>query len=59
MIRTALYAVLTTAHFDRLIKKLAPKHGELVERFEEALAILSYDPLNSSRKYAIKKLQGV
>jgi mRNA-degrading endonuclease RelE of RelBE toxin-antitoxin system len=40
------YSVVTTAHFDRLIKKLAPKHSEL-------------DPLNKSRKYPIKKLQGV
>jgi mRNA-degrading endonuclease RelE of RelBE toxin-antitoxin system len=53
------YSVLTTAHFDRLMKKLAPKHPELVERFEEAIRILSVDPQNKSGKYQIKKLQGV
>ena len=53
------YSVVTTEHFDRLLKKLAPKHPELVERFEEAIGILSLDPCNKSRKYAIKKLQGV
>ena len=30
------YSVVTTAHFDRLLKKLAPKHPDIVERFEEA-----------------------
>jgi len=53
------FSVLTTAHFDRLLKKLAPKHPELVERFEEALTILSIDPYNKSWKHPIKKLQGV
>ena len=53
------YSVVTTAHFDRLLKKLAPKHPDLVERFEEAIGILSLDPFNKSSKYAIKKLQGV
>ncbi|MGB8260878.1 MAG: hypothetical protein WCE75_11030 [Terracidiphilus sp.] len=56
---TPAYSVLTTAHFDRLMKKLAPKHPELVERFEETLAILSLDPHNKSHKYPIKKLEGV
>jgi len=53
------YSVLTTAHFDRLMKKLAPKHSDLVERFEEAIAILSVDPYNKSRAHPIKKLEGV
>lgn len=54
-----VYSVVTTAHFDRLLKKLAPKHPDLVERFEEAIGILSLDPYNKNHKYAIKKLQGV
>jgi mRNA-degrading endonuclease RelE of RelBE toxin-antitoxin system len=53
------YSVLTTSHFDRLMKKLAPKHPELAERFEQAIAILSVDPYNKSGKHAIKKLVGV
>jgi mRNA-degrading endonuclease RelE of RelBE toxin-antitoxin system len=53
------YYVVTTAHFDRLMKKLAPKHPELVERFEEAIAILSSDPFNKSRRHPVKKLQEV
>ena len=55
----SLYSVVTTAYFDRLLKKLAPKHPELVERFEEAVGILSLDPHNKSNKYPMKKLQGV
>jgi mRNA-degrading endonuclease RelE of RelBE toxin-antitoxin system len=53
------YSVLTTSHFDRLMKKLAPRHPDLVDRFEEAISILSLDPYNKSGKCAIKKLQGV
>ncbi len=53
------YSVSTTAHFDRLLKKLAPKHPELAERFEEAITALSVDPHNKSGKYPIKKLRGV
>jgi mRNA-degrading endonuclease RelE of RelBE toxin-antitoxin system len=53
------YRVLTSTHFDRLIKKLIPKHSDLLGRFEEALSLLSVDPLNSTKKYPIKKLQGV
>lgn len=53
------YSVVTTAHFDRLMKKLAPKHAELVKRFKEAVAILSLDPYNKSRKHPIKKLEAV
>jgi mRNA-degrading endonuclease RelE of RelBE toxin-antitoxin system len=56
---TPAFTVLTTAHFDRLLKKLAPKHPGLVERFEEAITILSMDPHNKSRMYPIKKLHGV
>jgi len=56
---TPAFSVLTTAHFDRLLKKLTPKHPGLVERFEEAIAILSLDPHNKSGRYAIKKLRGV
>jgi mRNA-degrading endonuclease RelE of RelBE toxin-antitoxin system len=53
------FTVLTTAHFDRLLKKLTPKHPGLVERFEEAITILSIDPHNKSRMYPIKKLREV
>jgi mRNA-degrading endonuclease RelE of RelBE toxin-antitoxin system len=53
------YRVQTSAHFDRLIKKLIPKHPDLIGHFEEALALLSVDPLNSTNKYPIKKLVGV
>ena len=53
------FAVKTTKHFDRLIRKLVPKHPGLIERFEEAITILSADPYNKSRKHAIKKLEGV
>jgi mRNA-degrading endonuclease RelE of RelBE toxin-antitoxin system len=53
------YSVLTTTHFDRMLKKLAPKHPDLVERFEEAIVILSSDPQNISQRHPIKKLKGV
>ena len=57
--KVPVYRVVTTSHFDRLMKKLASKHPELVERFEEAIGMLSADPYNKSRKHPIKKLEGV
>jgi mRNA-degrading endonuclease RelE of RelBE toxin-antitoxin system len=53
------FSVVTTAHFDRLLKKLAPKHPDLVERFEETISILSADPQNKTGRYPIKKLRNV
>ena len=53
------YSVITTSHFDRLMKKLASKHPGLTERFEEAISILSGDPYNRSGRYAIRKLENV
>jgi mRNA-degrading endonuclease RelE of RelBE toxin-antitoxin system len=53
------YSVVTTTHFDRILKKLASKHPDLVERFEEAIIILSSDPQNKSQRHSIKKLRGV
>jgi len=53
------YRVATTAHFERLLKKLAAKHPDLAERFEEAIAVLSADPYNRTRRHPIKKLEGV
>jgi mRNA-degrading endonuclease RelE of RelBE toxin-antitoxin system len=50
------YSVRTSAHFDRLMKKLAPKHLDLVERFEDVIAIISADPFNKTRMHPIKKL---
>lgn len=38
------------------MKKLVSRHPELIERFEEAIQILSVDPYNKSRGHAIKKL---
>ena len=53
------YSVITTSHFDRLMKKLTSKHPGLTERFEEAISILSGDPYNRSCRYAIRKLENV
>jgi mRNA-degrading endonuclease RelE of RelBE toxin-antitoxin system len=53
------YRVITTSHFDRLMKKLASKHPDLAGRFEEAIPILSADPYNKNRRHPIKKLEGV
>jgi mRNA-degrading endonuclease RelE of RelBE toxin-antitoxin system len=53
------YLVSTTAHFDRLMKKLTSKHSELAWRYADALVILSVDPHNKCSQYAIKKLRNV
>jgi mRNA-degrading endonuclease RelE of RelBE toxin-antitoxin system len=53
------FLVLTTSRFDRELKKLAARHPELPEQYRGILAVLRQDPYNSSRRYPIKKLQGV
>ena len=56
---SAPFAVHTSPHFDRLLKRLARQHAELSEVFARVLHILSSDPSNRSRTHAIRKLQGV
>jgi len=51
----ASYRVLTTPAFDRSIKRLAKKHRDIPERFEELITVLQHDPLNVSHKHNIKK----
>ena len=41
---TPSFSVRTTPHFDRLLKSLARRHSEVVERYAEALNILGTDP---------------
>lgn len=53
------YNVLTTAHFDRLARKLARTHADFPERLAGAVAALSADPHNKTSLHPIKKLQGV
>jgi mRNA-degrading endonuclease RelE of RelBE toxin-antitoxin system len=53
------FLVLTVSRFDRELKKLAAQHSELPEYYREIIAILQQDPYNRSRRYLIKKLQGV
>ena len=56
---SARFAVRTSPHFDRLLRRLARRHPELPEIFARGLDILSADPHNRSRAYAIRKLHGV
>jgi mRNA-degrading endonuclease RelE of RelBE toxin-antitoxin system len=56
---TAEFLVLTTSRFDRELKKLVAHHPELPEHYRSIIAALKQDPYNSSRRYLIKKLQGV
>ncbi len=56
---TPSFSVRTTPHFDRLLKTLARRHPELVERYAEAREILRADPYNRTRSHHIKKLEGV
>jgi mRNA-degrading endonuclease RelE of RelBE toxin-antitoxin system len=56
---TAESLVFTTSRFDRELKKLVSRHPELPEHYRGILAVLKQDPYNSSRRYLIKKLQGV
>lgn len=56
---TRQFVVFTTGRFDRELKKLVAHHPELPEHYRNILAALKQDPYNSTRRYLIKKLQGV
>jgi hypothetical protein len=47
-----------TPHFERLVRRLAKQHVDLVAVFGEAVAILRADPYNGSHKHAIKEFGG-
>ena len=53
------FRVLTTAAFDRSMRRLAKKNPGISEVFEDLVHILATDPQNTSRKHKIKKLTGV
>jgi len=41
---TATFAVYTTAHFDRALRKLNRYHPKLADYYERAIVILGEDP---------------
>lgn len=53
------FRVLSTAAFERSIKRLARKNPEIPKIFESLFPILEVDPQNVSRRYNIKKLVNV
>jgi mRNA-degrading endonuclease YafQ of YafQ-DinJ toxin-antitoxin module len=56
---TPPFSVHTTPHFDRLLKKLAKRHPDLIDRYAEAIEILKADPQNRTRAHNIVKLEGI
>lgn len=55
---TPEFRVETTPHFDRLFRKLAKKHPELIGYLPTIRATLQTDPYNHNGRQAIKKLSG-
>jgi mRNA-degrading endonuclease RelE of RelBE toxin-antitoxin system len=56
---TVEFRVLATSRFERELRKLVAHHPDLPEHYRDILAALKQDPYNRSRRYPIKKLQGV
>jgi len=56
---TTLFTIETSAHFDRLFKKLARQHTELPGYLPTIRTVLQTDPFNRSRRHPIKKLGGI
>ena len=54
-----MFSVRTMPRFDRLLHVLHRQHGEIADRYAEALKILGADPYNQTRHYHIKKLIGI
>ncbi len=53
------FGVRATKHFERTLKKLARAQPQVLAEYEAALAILSEDPHNRTRRHPIRKLEGV
>jgi len=56
---TPAFSVRTTPRYDRLAKALQRGHPKFFTYHSSALEILAVDPYNHSRRYHIKKLEGV
>jgi mRNA-degrading endonuclease RelE of RelBE toxin-antitoxin system len=54
---TTQFRVLASPRFERLYRKLAKRHPDLVDVYGSALSILQVDPHNVSRTYPIRKLE--
>ena len=53
------FEVVLSAHFGRELKKLTRARAEAATEYEEILPILRSDPYNRTRRYPIRKLEGV
>ena len=53
------FDIQATKHFERALKKLARAHPQIRDEYERILAILGVDPYNRTRRYPLKKLEGV
>lgn len=56
---TPAFRLLVTPRFERLFGKLAKRHPDLLEAYQNAISILQADPYNRIRIHAIKKLVAV
>ena len=56
---TPSFVIQSTPRFERLARKLLKGHAEFQALQDRAIEILHTDPLNRSRGYPIKKLEGV
>jgi hypothetical protein len=56
MTEAAAFRIVPSNRFQRLARKLALRYPEFADLYDEARAILSIDPHNTSRAYPIKKL---
>ena len=54
-----LFRTRSSPSFERDIRRLTKRNPNLLLKIEEAAAILSVDPYNTTRSYNIKKLNAV
>ena len=54
---TPSFRVILTAHFKRLLVKLAKRHPDFTGACSRAVSLLEIDPHNVARSYPIRKLE--
>jgi mRNA-degrading endonuclease RelE of RelBE toxin-antitoxin system len=55
----AAFRIFHSTAFDRSLKRLIKKNADVLEIFESLIPILETDPMNTSLRHHIKKLEGV
>ena len=53
------YRTITTPQYERSVRKITKRNPEILRRIMKLTEILKIDPYNQTKRYDIKKLEGI